>query len=254
MGLSFWVKFHQYMQGIYLFVTRKQDIFDYQFKLFFMSRLIKFTILIISLFIGTGAFAQTDTLGLFSSHMDIGNPENKGAAQYDKVTHTYTLKGSGYNIWFNRDEFQYLFRKIKGDFTVTANFQFVGDKGNGHRKIGWMIRESTDEKSIHASAVEHGDGLTVLQWRSLTAENMKDPEGEIFYPEKTFEIVQLQRIGKKIIMRVGHVGETIKTVGAHVMTNIPNEALVGLFICSHDPQVIEEAKVWDVHIDLSEKK
>lgn len=214
-----------------------------------MSQLIKLPILIISLFVCTCASAQTDTLGLFSDHMDIGKPKNPGSAQYDKVTHTYTLKGSGYNIWFNRDEFQYLFRKIKGDFTVTANFQFVGEKGNGHRKIGWMIRQSTDDKSIHVSAVEHGDGLTVLQWRSLTDENMKDPEGEIFYPEKNFEVVQLQRIGKKIIMRVGHVGEALKTVGAHAMPNMPEEALVGLFICSHDPEITEEAKIWDVHIN-----
>ena len=219
-----------------------------------MNRLARMSSLIILLLTATSAFAQTDTLGLFSDHMDIGHPKNPGSSQYDKVTHTYTLKGSGYNIWFNRDEFQYLFRKIKGDFIVTANFQFVGDKGNGHRKIGWMIRQSTNDKSIHISAVEHGDGLTVLQWRSLTGENMKDPEGEIFYPEKSFEVVQLQRTGKKIIMRVGHVGETLKTVGAHVMNNMPEEALVGLFICSHDPEVTEEAKVWDVHIDTPGKK
>lgn len=213
-----------------------------------MNRFIISLIFTLSLLISTSAFAQTDTLGFFSNHMDIGNPKNKGNAKYDKVTHTYVVKGSGYNIWFNRDEFQFLFKKIKGDFTATANFQFVGDKGNGHRKIGWMIRESTDEKSIHVSAVDHGDGLTVLQWRSLTGEDMKDPEGEIFYPEKHFEVIQLQRIGKKIIMRVGHVGEELKTVGAHIMTNMPDDALVGLFICSHDPEVMEEAKIWDIHI------
>lgn len=214
-----------------------------------MNSTIRLVLSVIFLLAFNAAFAQTDTLGLFTHHMDIGHPKNAGAARYDKVTHTYLLKGSGYNIWFNRDEFQYLYKKIKGDFTVTANFQFVGDKGNGHRKIGWMIRESTDDKSIHVSAVEHGDGLTVLQWRALTGENMKDPEGEIFYPEKTFEVVQLQRIGKKLIMRVGHVGEPLKAVGAHIMNNMPEDALVGLFICSHDPEVTEEAKVWDVHID-----
>lgn len=219
-----------------------------------MKRYIKPSFLIGILLSGRSVLAQTDTLGLFSNHADVGNPKNRGSAQYDKVTHTYLLKGSGYNIWFNRDEFQFLFKKIKGDFTATANFEFVGDKGNGHRKIGWMIRESTDEKSIHISAVDHGDGLTVLQWRSLTGENMKDPEGEIFYPEKHFEVIQLQRISKKIIMRLGHVGEDLKTVGAHTMPNMPDDALVGLFICSHDPEVMEEAKVWDVHIEVPEKK
>lgn len=100
-----------------------------------------------------------------------------------------------------------------------------------------MIRESTDEKSIHVSAVDHGDGLTVLQWRSVTGENMKDPEGELFYPEKHFGVIQLQRIGKRIIMRVGHVGQELKTVGAHLMPNMPDDALVGLLLmnCFENP-------------------
>ncbi|MDB5013754.1 MAG: hypothetical protein JWQ25_1956 [Daejeonella sp.] len=198
--------------------------------------------------------AQTDTLGLFTHHQDIGHPKNAGAAKYDKVTHTYTLRGSGYNIWFNRDEFQYLYKFIKGDFTATANFEFKGDKGNNHRKVGWMLRASTDESDIHLSAVEHGDGLTVAQWRSMKGANMLDPEEEIFYPEKNFEVIQLQRAGKRIIMRVGHVGEGLKTVGSHIMANMPDRALLGLFISSHDPELTEEAIVWDVRIDSSNIK
>lgn len=196
-----------------------------------------------------GASAQTDAIGMFDYHADIGHPKNAGAARYDKVTHTYYIKGSGYNIWFNRDEFQYVYKKIKGDFTATAVFEFIGEKGNNHRKIGWMIRESADDNSVELNTVEHGDGLTVMQWRSLAGENMKDPEGEIFYPEMKFEVLQLQRTGKQLIMRVGHVGEPLKTVGAHEMPNMPDEALLGLFICSHDPEIVEEARVWNVHID-----
>lgn len=70
-----------------------------------------------------------------------------------------------------------------------------------------------------------------MQWRWATSENMKDPEGQIFYPKKTFEVVQLRRAGKKLIMRVGHAGEPLVTVGAHEMENMPDEALLGLFIC-----------------------
>ena len=202
-----------------------------------------------------GLHAQSsDTLNIFPHHQDIGHPKNAGSAAYDKVTHSYTLTGSGYNIWFNRDEFQYLYKSIKGDFTATANFDFKGDAGNGHRKIGWMIRASTADDDIHVSAVKHGDGLIVLQWRTKKGAAMLDPEGEIFFPEKNFEVVQLQRIGKKLIMRVGQVGETLKTVGSHIFTAMPDEALVGLFICSHDPEKVEAATVWDVRIDTPGSK
>jgi TolB protein len=208
----------------------------------------KLLFLLLFLFHSSILHAQNDTLGVFTHHQDIGNPKNPGNAQYDKVTHTYSLKGSGYNIWFNRDEFQYLYKQVKGDFTATANFQFKGATGNGHRKIGWMLRASTKDNAIHLSAVEHGDGLTVLQWRSKEGANMLDPQEEIFFPEKTFEVVQLQRIGKRVIMRVGHIGEPLKTVGSHIMPNMPDSALLGVFICSHDPEVIEQAIVWDVHL------
>jgi hypothetical protein len=135
----------------------------------------RFFYLILFVIAANTAFAQVEPIGLFDSHTDIGNPKHAGSAEYDKVTHTYNITGSGYNIWFNRDEFQFVFKKIKGDFTATANFDFTGATGNGHRKIGWMLRQSADDKSIHISAVSHGDGLTVMQWRSVTGENMKDP-------------------------------------------------------------------------------
>jgi TolB protein len=209
----------------------------------------KFLYLIILIFALNSVSAQTPVLGLFEFQTDVGHPKNAGTGKYDAVTHSYDLKGSGYNIWFGRDEFHFMYKKIKGDFTATANFDFKGAKGNDHRKIGWMLRQSTDEKSVGINAVSHGDGLTVLQWRPATGETMKDPEDEIFYPEKTFEVIQLQRIGKRLIMRVGHLGEPLVTVGSHEMENMPDDALLGIFICSHDPEVTEEARIWDVHID-----
>jgi TolB protein len=38
------------------------------------------------------------------------------------------------------------------------------------------------------------------------------------------------------------------------MTGMPKEILAGLFICSHDPEVVEQARIWDVHIDQSAGK
>lgn len=82
-----------------------------------------------------------------------------------------------------------MYKKVKGDFTATGNFDFLVATGNSHRKIGRMLRQYTDDKSIAISALEHGHGLTVMQWRRATGENVKDPEGQIFYPKKTFEVV-----------------------------------------------------------------
>ncbi|MEO5891331.1 MAG: hypothetical protein ABIQ31_13845 [Ferruginibacter sp.] len=206
------------------------------------------TILVFCFF--QNGYCQDAHVGIFDKNADIGNPKNSGTARYDEAAQTYYLKGSGYNIWFNRDEFQYLYKKISGDFILTANFAFLGEKGNDHRKIGWMLRESLDEGAASYNAATHGDGLTVLQWRPLRGAYMRDPQDEIFYAKKiVFQTIQLERIGKTISMRVANWGEPLQDVGATEMYSMKDSVFVGLFISSHDPDKIEEAKVWNVRID-----
>jgi len=127
----------------------------------FRTMIMKFVPVVLLFLFYKSAFTQANSAGMFEHHTDVGNPKNSGSVRYDKASNTYTIRGSGYNIWFDRDEFQYVYKKLKGDFVLTANFEFMGEKGNGHRKIGWMVRESTD--AVHISAVSHGDGLTVAR-------------------------------------------------------------------------------------------
>ena len=64
-----------------------------------------------------------------------------------------------------------------------------------------------------------------------------------------YNVIQIERAGKKIIMRAAHNGKPFETIGSHEMENLPDEVLVGPFICSHDPDVIEAVKIWNVRID-----
>jgi len=195
------------------------------------------------------ASAQNAQIGVFQSNSDIGNPKKPGSALYNSSDQSYTIKGGGYNIWFERDEFHYLYNKIKGDFILTANFEFIGKGTNNHRKTGWMLRATTDAKSPHITATLHGDGLTVLQWRGEAGAKMRDPEDEIFADTSWYTIIQVERSGKTITMRGAHPGEPLHTIGSHVMENLPDEVLAGLFVCSHDPEITEEARAWNVRID-----
>lgn len=206
-------------------------------------------VLLIYLFYNIATAAQEKNLGIFNSNSDIGKPKYAGSAQYNGTDQSYTLRGSGYNIWFGRDEFNYLFNKITGNFILTANFKFSGKGANKHRKTGWMIRWSTDEKSPHISGTLHGDGLTVLQWRASRGAVMRDPQDQIFAADSAYDIIQVERAGKKIIMRAAHFGDPLEIIGSHEMNNMPDEVLAGLFICSHDTAVTEEVNVWNVRID-----
>jgi len=206
-------------------------------------------IFIITMIFATNSQAQDKTIGIFSTASDVGDPVVKGSEKYDSENQIYTLKGGGYNIWFNRDEFHYLYNKIEGDFILTANFEFVGEGVDPHRKVGWMVRESLDENASHVSTTLHGDGLTVMQWRALKGAFMRSPEDELSDLKSHYTILQLERNGDKFIMRAAHWGEPLQLIGAMKMEHLGGEVLAGLFINSHNPEVLEEARIWNVRID-----
>ncbi|QRR00921.1 hypothetical protein [Dyadobacter sandarakinus] len=187
-------------------------------------------------------------IGQFEKSTDVGHPKLAGSSRYDAAGKTYFMKGAGYNIWFERDEFQYLFREMKGDFTVRADFEFTGQGTDPHRKTGWMVRESAEGDASHLSAVLHGDGLTVLQWRIAKGEKMRDPEDEIFSKDKNVQTIEIQRAGNEYTMRAAAKGAPLQLVGSHRMENLGEKVLVGPFICSHNPAVVEEARIYNVVI------
>ncbi len=76
--------------------------------------------------------------GIFANHADVGNPKIKGTAIYDKKTKTYTISGGGYNIWFNRDEFQYAYKKLKEILHLPTILNLlVKERKDIEKSVGW---------------------------------------------------------------------------------------------------------------------
>lgn len=189
-----------------------------------------------------------NNLGIFNFNKDIGNPVESGSVSYDNAEQVYTLNGAGYNVWFKRDEFNFIYNELEGDFIITANLKFLGEGVNPHRKTGLMIRESDAEDAAHISAVLHGDGLTSMQWRGTMGEEM-GAHNEIHAPKYDYEILQLERSGNTIIMRGAHWGEPLQLIASKNITSLNGKVLVGLFINSHEPETVEAARAWNVRID-----
>ena len=194
------------------------------------------------------ALAQENPIGIFQYNKDIGNPKLAGSASYDKDTQTYTIKGAGYNIWGQRDEHHYLYNKLKGDFIVTANFEFEG-VNEVHRKIGWMARASEQDNAVMVGGFLHGDGLTAGQWRERRGADMQNPEDDVWASKHYFQIIQLERKGNTFIVRAAHPGEPFEEISSKELQFMPEEVLAGIVIGSHDVDVMETAKVWNVRID-----
>ena len=92
--------------------------------------------LLLACLLSATPFAQSGNVGVFTSSGDVGSPAIKGTAEFSTSNGQYRITGSGANIWAKQDQFQYVWREMTGNFTVTATMRFLGE-GVEHRKAGF---------------------------------------------------------------------------------------------------------------------
>jgi regulation of enolase protein 1 (concanavalin A-like superfamily) len=81
------------------------------------------------------------------ANQDIGNPGYAGGATFSSGT--WTVAGSGTDVWDNSDQFQFVYQQLSGDGTVIAHVTSV-QQADVWTKAGVMIRESLAPGSRHA--------------------------------------------------------------------------------------------------------
>src|ERR1700684_936882 len=79
-------------------------------------------------------------IGIFEGQSDIGSALVPGSASYDAGTGQYTINSAGYNVWYTRDEFRYLWKKMSGDVSLAANIMYPDAAGFGDRQGGLAVR------------------------------------------------------------------------------------------------------------------
>lgn len=189
-------------------------------------------------------FSQQRSLGVFAEQTDVGDPIRPGRATYDPENQEYTVEGAGTNIWADRDEFHFVWKRIKGNFILTSRVKFDGKGVEQHRKIGWIVRSSLDADSAEASVALHGDGLTSLQFRRTKGSMMEELRAGV----KGADVLQLERKGSSYIMSVARSGDPFSS--EHVALDLGEELYVGLFVCSHNKDVTEKAIFSNVRITV----
>ena len=184
---------------------------------------------------------------LFDGHGDIGPVVRPGSAAEDPEEGSLVISGAGANMWFGSDEGHFLWKRLKGDFIVSARAEFLGEGVEAHRKIGWMARGSLDTDAVQASAVVHGDGLTSLQFRQARG---ADTEESRLATVSGADQIQLERRGTTYIMSAARSGDPYRERMSVAGLELGEEVLVGLFVCSHDPDVVEKARFTNVRITV----
>jgi len=194
------------------------------------------------------AYSQKNDIGIFTSQTDVGNVKLPGAVKYDPSSQQYTIRGNGTNMWAMHDDFHLAWKKMKGDFILDAQATFIGKGANAHRKLGWIVRHSLEANSPYADAAVHGDGLTSLQFRRGIEGTTEEIKGTITAPD----ILRLERTGNVYTFYAAQFGKPFEEVGK-LELSLGNEVYTGLFVCSHDSTLSEEAVFSNVRITVPAK-
>jgi TolB protein len=213
-----------------------------------MEMMIKLSFLMFAgaLALGTiPSLAKQQSLGIFDGQADVGQVKNPGSLSYDAVRQEYTIAGSGTNMWLGADEFHVVWKRMKGNFILSTRAQFIGKGVEPHRKIGWIVRSSLDPNSPHVVAVVHGDGRTSLQFRrtkgAITEENIFTIMGA--------DVLELERKGDTYTASMARFGDALATEQISDLA-LGDEVYVGLYVCSHNKDVIEKAVFSNVRITV----
>lgn len=189
------------------------------------------------------ALADGWALGAFDGHGDVGAPALAGGATWNAVSEEYALSAGGVNMWGPRDEFHFVWKRMKGDFILQARVAFVGEGVDPHRKAGVLVRTSLDADSPYADAALHGDGLTSLQYRRRKGAETEEVRSGVSGPD----VLQLERKGTTLVLSAARFGDVLQAVQVESL-DLGDEVYVGLFLCSHDPAVVERAVFRDVRL------
>jgi hypothetical protein len=160
------------------------------------------------------------------STADVGAASVAGSAS--ETTGTFTVAGSGADIWGSADAFRYAYQQLTGDMTIVARVATVQNV-NVWTKAGVMIRQSLDAGSPHASMfVTPGKGVA-FQRRPTAAGTSLSTTAAGAAPEW----VKVSLSGQTVTASVSSDGSAWTTIGQETIA-FSGSIFVGLAVTSHD--------------------
>ena len=182
-------------------------------------------------------------VGIFESHGDVGSVLHPGSVEYDSANRTYTISASGENMWLVADAFQFAWKKMSGDVTLTADIGFLTKTGNEHKKAVLMLRQTLDGDSVYADVALHASGLTSLQFRDEKGAVTREVQSNLSAPKR----LRIARRGDYVYMSLA-ADQDFTPAGGWLRIPLRGDFYVGLGVCSHDKDVVEKAVFSNVEL------
>lgn len=186
-------------------------------------------------------------LGLFQGQTDVGDVVHSGSVDYNLSTGSYTVTGSGENMWFSADAFHFVWKKVSGDrVSLAATINFSGSGGNAHRKALLMIRQSLDADSAYVDVAVHGDGLTSIQYRDEKGGTTREINAAAVAPKR----LRIEKRDDYFYMLLGEDKELHLAAGSSRI-RVTDPFYIGIGVCSHEKDGVEKAVFSKIALDLT---
>ncbi len=156
-----------------------------------------------------------------------------GKASFDALTGTWTLWGSGADIWGTADQFNFASKAFSGDGTIIAK---VSNDSNTDlwAKTGVMFRDGTGAGAVYAAIMTTpGNGVT-FQWRNVL--NGSSNEAHILNIPAPV-ILRLVRTGNSFSAYYGYGGAWTQ-VGTTQSVAMSSSVRAGLVTTAHNNSML----------------
>jgi hypothetical protein len=197
-------------------------------------------------------------IGIFDGQSDIGSAVVPGSSSYDAASGKYTINSAGYNIWYVRDEFRYLWKKMSGDVSLAADIAYPDPNGYGDRKAVLVVRQDLEDDSKEAIVALHGAGMIHLAQRPEKGVRVKDMEYRIggrglpggASPDSLVTVmarrIGIEKHGDEFALLVSLQGEPMHQFGPPIHLHIDGPFYAGIGFCSHLPDKSDTAVLSNV--------
>jgi TolB protein len=183
----------------------------------------------------------TPDLGQFEGQTDIGGITIPGTVEVEGSS--YTVGGSGWDLWDNNDGFHYVWKQVSGDVSIAADIEILGAGGHPNKKAFVMIRQDLDRNAVYADAVIHASGLASMQYRETKDGGTRELQSNVSGPSR----LSLHKEGDNVYIKVVSDGGTLQSSDT-VKVVLDDPYYVGIGITAHDSTAFEQAIFSDIVI------
>jgi hypothetical protein len=207
-----------------------------------------------------------EPIGIFEAQSDVGAALVPGSATYDAGNRSYTINSAGYNVWYTRDEFRFLWKKMSGDISLAADIAYPDPEGFNDRKALLVIRQDLEDDSKEALVALHGAGMIHLAQRPEKGMRVKDLEYRIggrgrpggANPDSLVPVIAkrigIEKRGDSFQLFVSLEGEPMHAFGPPIELTLKEPFYVGIGFCSHLPDKSDTAVLTNVLLENSAGK